>query len=122
MSDNKVGITSLYDINKQGFNNVPPIQSGDLYGKLCKIGDWFQEKKYCMFLCRERYDYTVFNFIKGAYKQAAVNDLRECINGRGKCLDVIYEDDRDAWEIWMRIDGEVYMYLLFNCYDFIVEA
>lgn len=39
MSDNKVGITSLYDINKQGFNAVPPIQSGDLYNKLCKIGD-----------------------------------------------------------------------------------
>lgn len=117
-----VGFTSLYELNKQGFQYVPAISKEKITEKLREIGKWFENKKYCMLLCRERYDYTVFNFIKKAYTQAALNDLRECINNRGKCLDIIYEDDHDAYEIWIRIDNEVFMFLLFECEDFIIEA
>lgn len=119
---NTVGFTSLYELNKQGFQYVPAISKEKTTEKLKEIGKWFKDKKYCMLLCRERYDYTVFNFIKKGYTQAALNDLRECINNRGKCLDIIYEDDKDAYEIWIRIDKEVFMFLLFDCEDFIIEA
>ena len=64
---NTVGFTSLYELNKQGFQYVPAISKEKTTEKLKEIGKWFKDKKYCMLLCRERYDYTVFNFIKKGY-------------------------------------------------------
>ena len=73
--------------------------------------------------------YTILHFNTREdkkYKNGINIDLFECIDNRGKLLDVRYLQDQDAWEIWIRIfedkSHQNYMYMLFNAEPFVVEV
>ena len=82
-----------------------------------------------MLLCHERRDYTILRYDAREdkkYHKGIFNDLKECLENRGKILDIRYIQDQDAWEIWLRIfQGKEHfnhMYMFFNAEGFVVEV
>ena len=124
-SENPNGFTvEIKSILESLYKQVEPL-SDEAYSKnLEDISKWFMRKKYCLLLCKEISDYTIFNFKQGAYKDAAFVNLKACMsNRRYKIMDIIYKDEHDAFEIWVRDrEDNIYMYYLFDCEDFIIEV
>lgn len=132
MTDNGDFTTnSLYELNKQAYNTVMPLNKTDANKQLKYIYEWLKEQScdYAMLLCHERRDYTFFKYTNRSdkkYYNGTLKDLYECIYNRGKLLDVRYVQDQDAWEIWVRVkeNGEYinYMYMFFNAEGFVIEV
>ena len=129
--DGDLSTGSLYELNQQAYNAVMPLNNADIEQNLKYIYEWTREQscEYAMLLCHERRDYTILHYtdtIDKKYYNGALIDLRECLENRGKILDVRYIQDQDAWEIWLRINenGEPinYMYMFFNGEGFVVEV
>ena len=126
-----ISTNSLYVLNQQAYNKVRPLNENEKREHLSNLYEWVKEQRcdYTMLLCHERRDYTIFHYKNrqdNTYKTATIKDLRECIENRGKLLDVRYLQDQDAWEIWIRIfedkSHQNYMYMFFNAEGFVVEV
>lgn len=119
---------NLYDFNKIAYTKMPSIPADRAKEKFQDISAWFAAKpsnKYFMLLCKELADYTVFNLSKGADSTvAAIQELKDLTKHRGTLLDISYNENFNSYEFWVRAkqDGEVHMYLLFECNDFIIEV
>lgn len=129
--DGSLSTGSLYSLNQQAYNKVRPLNIKEKHEQLDNIYEWTKEQRcdYTMLLCHERRDYTIFRYSdreNETYHKSAFNDLKECIDNRGKLLDVRYIQSQDAWEIWIRIFEEEgpqnYMYMFFNAEGFVVEV
>lgn len=132
MTDNgDLATNSLYELNKQAYNTVMPLNRADTKEHLQYLYEWLKEQScdYAMLLCHERRDYTIFKYtdrLDKTYYNGTLKDLYECIYNRGKLLDIRYLQDQDAWEIWVRIKEEDeytnYMYMFFNAEGFVIEV
>lgn len=129
--DGNITTNSLYMLNQQAYNRVYPLNKEEKQECLSNLYEWVKEQRcdYTMLLCHERRDYTILHYKNrqdNTYKVATMKDLKECIDNRGKLLDVRYLQDQDAWEIWLRIfengERQNYMYMFFNAEGFVVEV
>lgn len=129
--DGSISTNSLYALNQQAYDTVNPLGIKEKHDQLNNLYEWVKEQRcdYTMLLCHERRDYTIFKYNTREdkkYHNGIFNDLKECLENRGKILDVRYLQDQDAWEIWLRIfeDGghQNYMYMFFNAEGFVVEV
>lgn len=131
MENNKVTLGNLYDFNKQIISSQQPLSKKELHKLKPKIQQWFNDNTisgYAMLLCRERYDFTIFHLYEistGRHPaETATYELIEVLKSRGK----IYSIEKDsqtinnAWEIWLKIDNEMYVYYLFCCEDWVIEC
>jgi hypothetical protein len=68
-----------------------------------------------MLLCRERYDFTLFNLLnKNDLSLASgIKELKECLENRGAIISIDLTENKDAYEIWIKIDDEPFVYYLF---------
>lgn len=122
-----VELGTIYDINKAIYHEkdlLPETLTKELYKKVYL---WFKEKALCganyyMFLCRDRQDYTIFNFIK-YNPQKGLDELKDLINSRGKLKDIVYNEKYNYYEFWIYVEAldKEYLYILFPCDDFIIE-
>lgn len=123
----EINLGSLYDMNKQLMEQVgEPISELALYPYQTKIEDWFNWNidSYAMLLCHERRDYTVFHLYEKQNSNppaVAAKELINCLLNRGEILSIEETNDK-AWEIWLRIDKEVYCYYLFNYDNAVIEV
>ena len=125
--DGDISMGTIYELNKEAYNKIMPYNEDQLKENLEFLYEWTFNKgaKYYMLLCKERSDYTVFNFsslIDKKYHYGITKDLKECLKNRGVILDIRYVQDTDAWEIWLRSNGESFMFMFFECNDFIIEV
>ena len=118
MSDIELG--TLYDINKTAVAATEkPLKRVELKDKLKNIKPFFTKypDQYFMLLCREKYDFTIFNFCNGKTDFAlnhAVKDLEECLINRGKTVSIeLVTGSENAYEIWLIIDDKAFVYYLF---------
>ena len=129
MSEATLG--TVYDINKAVYSNQSEKMSKTLVQPLLeKIIEWFKvkalrEAQYYMFLCRDRNDYTIFNFLKNN-PEKGIKELTELIESRGILKDIIYNEKYNYYEFWISINDEgfrpeEYMYILFPCNEFVIE-
>ena len=118
---------NLYDFNKINMDNIKPYDTITL-NRLCKktiedIWSRFSQEDYSywMLLCRERNDYTVFRLEDS--QEEFYSALLECLNNRGKVLDITKQPD-DNYEIWIKdsITGENFAYYLFDYNNAIIEV
>ena len=109
----EVSMGNLYDLNKSAMQNEKALSSSALRNKLDEIKNYFFKKGYFMLLCHERRDYTVFNITELNKIGIAKKDLKECLINRGEILSIDRTEDGVAYEIWMRIDEEIFVYYLF---------
>ena len=128
---NSISAGSLYELNQKMYDKIKPLTMFQKKEQLSNLYEWAREQRcdYVMLLCHERRDYTILHFNTREdkkYKNGINIDLFECIDNRGKLLDVRYLQDQDAWEIWIRIfedkSHQNYMYMLFNAEPFVVEV
>lgn len=111
MSDVVMG--TLYDLNKNAMQNEKELSPSALRKKLTDLRLYFFKKGYFMLLCHEQRDYTVFNITADNKVGVAAEDLKECLLNRGKILAIDETEDKMAYEIWLRINGENFVYYLF---------
>lgn len=117
MSESKMTLGTLYDFNKQLMSQAKELRRIDFKDSLNQIKDFIKEKdnKYFMLLCKERSDYTVFVLFKNEDfdRQIFKKELSECLTNRGQILSIEETKDKQAYEIWIKIDKEAFVYYLF---------
>jgi predicted dehydrogenase len=91
-----------------------------------------------MVLCRERNDYTIIH-VNNYRFDLAVQELKEILESRGEIIDLQYVHGEGCYQCWVRerysedmdivlnnidIDWkpQVWMFLLFEAGDFVVET
>lgn len=122
MSEIEIG--TVYDLNKELMKTAKPLNNKEINKQLVKIKNFFSgdEVRYYMLLSRERGDYTVFRLENSLSPTKAIKDLKECLNNRGEILSIEKTEDNVAFEIWLHINEENFVYYLFR-YDFgVIEA
>lgn len=125
----KVSLGTIYDLNKQALLSQEPFTEQEIKDIQPKLETWFNWTLdgYAMLLCRERYDFTVFHLYENQnpYPPAiAVKELIEVLKNRGEILSIEKDSEvmNNAWEIWLRIDNEAFVYYLFQCDDWVIEC
>ncbi len=118
---------TLYEANKQLISQVcKPLTHLELAPIESKLEDWFNMiiDTYAMLLCHDKRDYTIFHLYEKENKNppaVAAKELIGCLLNRGEILSI--EENKDkAWEIWLRIDNEIYCYYLFRYDDAVIEC
>lgn len=123
-SKNQAGSTvTVYSLNKQIYQQMPALNEDKIKSEAVKIGLWFSKEpnfKYFMFLNNELHDYTIFNFNTTNLLKAQ-EELIELMKSRGEVVSIEYQHEQDAYEIWIKKNNEAYMYMLFDCNDFVIE-
>lgn len=117
---------TLFDLNKQMMKDQPLLPAPAIAQKQKELEDWFNMRLdgYAMLLSNERHDYTIFHLYEKQNPNppsVATAELIGCLTDRGKIVAIDKNSD-DNYEIWLRIDGEDYFYMLFPCDDFIIEC
>jgi len=124
-----VSLGTLYDFNKQILSKQKKLNQFEIDQIKSKIEEWFnwQIDGYAMLLCRERYDFTIFHLYEKQNSnpcKIAVTELIDLLNNRGNILSIEKDSDtmNNAWEIWLEIDKEIFVYYLFNCDDWVIQC
>lgn len=128
MKETNINLGNMYDMNKQIMDQVATtINPIELYPYQKKIEDWFNWKidSYAMLLCHERRDYTVFHLYEKQNPNPpalAAQELIGCLLDRGDVLSIEETEDKQAWEIWLKIDKESFCYYLFPYDNAVIEV
>ena len=127
--DNELVLGDLYTLNKQAMLKEPKLTEEQIKDILPKLEEWFNWRidGYAMLLCRERYDFTIFHLYEKQNPNppaVAALELIEVLKNRGTILSIEKDENvsNNAWEIWVKIDKEAYVYYLFNCDAFVIEC
>ena len=125
----KISIGTLYELNKEIISKEKPLSNFKINNIKSKLEDWFNWTLdgYAMLLCRERYDFTVFHLYEKQNKNpcaVAASELIEVLKNRGTIISIEKDNKNmnNAWEIWIKIDEEVFAYYLFGCDDWVIEC
>lgn len=115
MDNIKMG--TLYDMNKIAVSKEKPLSNKEFAQKLYDIKQFCIScpDQYFMLLNRENYDFTLFNLGKTIHKinKIIYDDLKECLQNRGKVISIDLTENKDAYEIWIKINNEVFVYYFF---------
>jgi hypothetical protein len=118
----EVSMGTLYEFNKSAMSKDKKMSSFKLTETLNKMIPFFSEHTYFMLLCHEQRDYTVFRLSSTEKEKNAIQDLKKCLINRGDILYIEKENINNAYEIWMRIEDNIYVYYLFPYDEAIIEC
>jgi hypothetical protein len=124
MESKEIGLGTLYGVNKAVLKNEKSLKKYEIKEGINEIVEFIKNNrdKYYTLLCREKYDFTVFNFWDNVDKRSDKNystfrkELTDCLLNRGEVLSIEKHNADSAFEIWLKIDEEPYCYYFF-CYD-----
>lgn len=125
--EKKANLGTLYDMNLFMYSKIPSMDTKRQDEYIQNAAMWFSSKpenKYFMFYCKELSDFTIFNFVTSNYARGK-EELISLIQARAKEVkDIVYNHDTDSYDFWIvsSLDGQVHMYKLFMCKDFIIEV
>ena len=116
---------NVYEFNKNIMKQWPVIENLDPVAE--KIWNYWENApfdSYLMMLCREKNDYTLFDF-NGNDAGNFVNDIFECFANRGLgIVNIEIIDDGAAMEIWVKEPGQMEnadLYYLFPADQMVIE-
>lgn len=114
---------SLYELNKQVMAQLHPQDEVIMSHNWDAISDWFKKDKDCWFMlmCKERSDFTLFHITNNHFVKG-VQELKEVLQERGQILAIQYQHKENAFEIWIKNEKEVFMFMLFTASWMIVEV
>ena len=108
MADVDMGL-NVYEFNKNIMKQLPPIE--DLNGVREILIQYLHEtpaKQYLMMLCREKNDYTVFNFKGSRTNNQFDQDVIDCMEHRGyRIVNCEIIDCGAAIELWVKEPGQM---------------
>ena len=123
MSDVVMG--TLYDLNKSALATAKALNiTEEFEKKKDKFIEYLVEKDsaYYMLLCNEQKDYTIFHqYTMNANIETWIA-LQECLENRGDLLSFEPTQDGVAYEIWLRIEDEIFVYYFFSYDDAIIHC
>ena len=129
INSHNIPLGTLYDFNKQMMLKQSKLSSSEIDSIKSELEEWFnwQIDGYAMLLCRERYDFTVFHLYEKQNSnpcKIAVTELIDLLKNRGKILSIEKDSNviNNAWEIWLKIDENTFVYYLFNCDDWVIQC
>lgn len=113
--------SSLYEMNQAIMQSETPFSKAEIVTAMEHIAIWVHNnaasEKYYMMLCKELSDYTVFDLNEKAniphYCNTMAADVIDCIQNRGELLSIEETDDKNAWEIWVKMISGTHAYYLF---------
>lgn len=111
---------TLYDMAKMISKTTPALDIIQINRLISIVAEDISKYKYAMLLCRERYDFTLFNISTLTY-DTLVKELSYAIRNRGEEILHIDKQNDGAWEIWIRDNNECYAYYLFDYSDAVIE-
>lgn len=119
----EVEMGTLYDLNKQIMLQLPPQNKTTMDYNWNVIGDWFGKDKtrWFMIMCKERSDFTFLHILNNNFL-AGVQELQEILGSRGEVRAIQYQHGEDAFEIWVKIEDEIFMFMLFGADWMVVEV
>ena len=122
-----VSAGNLYDVNKQMVEQTDkPLTHPELAVKQEDLEKFFEEKvkKYAMLLCHEQRDYTVFNLDEKSLTAPyiAASEALGCCTDRGEVYSIEETEDKQAYEIWIKEDNELFCYYLFPYDQAVIEC
>ena len=115
----EIAVGTLYDLNKGLMAQEAKVLDvkKEIKKKDKELFKFFSDNKFSMLLCNELKDYTVFAMIsdRGREEQvtAAKEDLEICLSNRGELLSFELTKEKDAFEVWLRIEDKIHVYYLF---------
>ena len=116
---------TLYDVQKEMYKQVPPLDAIMVTKNIEEISQKMNDSyKYGLLLCRELNDYTIFDLTNKDNNEAQEkikNELLLSFQSRGEIMDMMDGSDEDSWHIWVKQNDEYYMYLLFKCDDWVIN-
>ena len=117
---------TLYEANKQLIaKHEKPLTHPELVNKQTLLEKFFEDKikEYAMLLCNEQKDYTVFHLNETLTAPFyAASEALGCCTDRGEVYSIDETDDGIAYEIWIKIDDELYCYYLFPYDQAVIEC
>lgn len=130
MSNSEVSLGNVYDLNKDFVKQLKPMTDMEIASMYNKIEEWMDEDPrrydfYYTFMCREKYDFTVFNLNtceQGNPNSKAVKEIFDLAFERGKIIEICQDENGAAYEFWLLIDDEVFLYLLFPYDKAVIEV
>lgn len=127
MADVDMNLT-VYDYNKNIMKQWPVVEGKGLDNVKQELRNYLENtpaEQYLMMLCREKNDYTLFNFYDTWDDAQFADDVIECFENRG--LGIVNSeiiDDGVAMEIWVKQPGqmeEADLYYIFPADSMIIE-
>lgn len=114
----EVAMGTLYELNKSAMRASKTLDIREtIKEKDRELFNFFATNKFAMLLCNEQKDYTVFAMISNQSREnqvaTAKEELYTCLNNRGELLSFEKTEDGIAFEIWLRINEEIFVYYLF---------
>lgn len=110
---------SLYDLNKSTIAQLPLATEEDKANYALELDEYQDatQANYYMMLCHDYHYYTILhhNHDASAIDGFGVTVL-DCLNNTGDLITMEYDKEQKAYEIWMKINDEAYVFYLFN-YD-----
>ena len=118
---------NLYEANKQLVEKTEnPLTHPQLANIQLQLENFFETKvkKYAMLLCHEERDYTVFNLdpVSVTSPHFAAREALGCCTDRGAVYSVEETEDKQAYEIWIKKEDEMYCYYLFPYDQAVIEC
>lgn len=116
-----VSLGNVYDLNKDFVKQLKPMTDMEIAAMYDKVTAWMKSKySYYTLMCREKYDFTVFhcNWEYKTYTEKEMFDkttkeIFDIAFSRGKIIEICQDERGTAYEFWLLIDDEVFLYLLF---------
>lgn len=118
---------TVYDANKQLVKQTDhPLTHPELASKQLFLEEFFEDKvaNYAMLLCNEQKDYTVFHLDPKNFTapHIAAREALGCCTDRGIVYSIELTEDKQAIEIWIEIDEDMYCYYLFPYDKAVIEC
>ena len=118
---------NLYEANKQLIlKTEKPLTHLELANMQLKFENFFetQVKEYAMLLCHEQRDFTVFHLDAKSITSPhfAAREALGCCTDRGEVYSIEKTEDDQAYEIWIKIDNDIYCYYLFPYDQAVIEC
>lgn len=114
----EVAMGTLYELNKSAMRASKTLDIRETIKEKDKeLFNFFATNKFAMLLCNEQKDYTVFAMISNQSREnqvaTAKEELYTCLSNRGELLSFEKTEDGIAFEIWLRVNEEIFVYYLF---------
>ena len=126
MADVDMGL-NVYEFNKNIMKQLPVMENDGIQTVKKSLQEYLvsSETKYLMMLCKERSDYTLFNFDKIRNSSLFADDVIECMENRGLGI-INFEiiEDGIVIELWVKEPGqmeEAYLYYIFPADEMVIE-
>ena len=118
---------NLYEANKKMILETEhALNHLELANKQLKLEKFFETKvkQYAMLLCHEQRDFTVFHLNEDVITSpfVAAREALGCCTDRGEVYSIEETDDKQAYEIWIKIDNQIYCYYLFPYDQAVIEC